>query len=310
MNDLKAHIVLLVVAVVATLLTWTRDTVELADRSLPLVWERDSTDIVGLHYRNSTLDLQVSRRSDDDGEFLWGVQSGGDEARMEFPVGLQGHVLIGALAVLRVQRDLGELSPERRTRYGLDDPGARLTIRFTDGERVLVVGDSVFGGGDRYAMDPSTGIGYVLVGDLVTQLENGEGAVRERSVHHFAGSQIGAVRISGPAGERRMARTEAGEWTEMDGGAPDTGFGNFMERVGELVPGEGYDNPPARETLTLFLRVDYVSVGAEPLGFVELLHDGGAPLKTYYLRSESTRILGRVPRILGDRVEQAVGDVF
>ena len=310
MNDLRAHIALFVLAVAATLLTWTRDTVELADRSLTLVWDRDSTDIVGFDYRNPTFDLQVSRRSDDDGDFLWGVQSRGDETRMEFPIGLQGHLLIGALAVLRVQRDLGELSPERRTRYGLDDPEAHLTVRFADGERELVVGAPVFGGGDRYAMDPSTGIGYVILEDLVTRLENGEGAIRERSVHHFAVSEIGAVRISGPAGERRMARTESGEWTRMDGGDADTGFGNFMERVGELVPGEGYDNPPAPQTLTPFLRVDYVSVNAEPLGFVELLHDGGEPLKTYYLRSESTRILGRVPRILGERVEQAVGDVF
>ena len=310
MNDLKAHIVLLVLAVVATLLTWTRDTVELADSHLPLVWERDSTEIVGFHYRNSTLDLQVLRRSDDDGEFLWGIQTGGAEGRLEFPVGLQGHVLIGALAVLRVQRDLGELSPERRMRYGLDEPEARLTVRFGDGERELVVGAAVFGGGDRYAMDSSTGIGYVLAGDLVTRLENAEGAIRERSVHHFAVSDIGAVRIGGPTGERRMARTDSGEWTEMDGQAPDPGFGNFMERVGDLVPGEGYDNLPAPQTLTPVLRVDYVSVNAEPLGFVELLHDGAAPLKTYYLRSESTRILGRVPRILGERVEQAVGDVF
>lgn len=310
MNDLKAHVALFVLAVGATLFTWTRDTVSPADRGLPLVWDRDSTEIVGFHYRNPTLDLQVSRRGDDGGEFLWGVQTRGDGAPMEFPVGVQGHILVGALAVLRVRRDLGELSPERRMRYGLGDPAAHLTIRFADAERELVLGAPVYGGGDRYAMEPSTGIGYVLPGELVTRLENGDGAIRERSVHHFAVGDIGAVRISGPAGERRMARTESGEWTEMDGGAADTGFGNFMERVGELVPGEGYDNPPEPRTLTLFLRVDYVSVSAEPLGFVELLHDGGAPIKTYYLRSESTRILGRVPGILGERVEQAVGDVF
>ncbi len=309
MKDLKAHIALFAVAVVATLLTWTRDTVDVEDRDLAVVWERDSTEVVGLHYRNATLDLQVSRRSDDGGGFLWGVQTRGDEAPMEFPVGMEGHFLFEELAVLRALRDLGELSPERKSRYGLDDPERQLTVRFTDGQRELAVGDSVFGSNDRYAMEPSTGMGYVLSRLLVDRLDSGDGAIRERSVHHFIDSEVGAVRIGGPDGERRMARTESGDWTEMDGGNADAGFGNFMERVG-MVAIEGYDNLPALQTLTPFLRVDYVSVDAQPLGFVQLLHDGDADRKTYYLRSETTRMLGRVPSILGERVEQAVGDVF
>jgi len=309
MKDLRAHIALFVVAVVATLLTWTRATVDVADRTLPVVWERDSTEVVGLHYRNPTLDLQVSRRSDDAGAFLWGIQTRGDGAPMEFPVGAEGHLLFAELAVLRAIRDLGELSPERKERYGLDDPERRLTVRLAEGPRELVFGDSVFGSNDRYAMEPSTGIGYVLSRLLVDRLDSGDGAFRERSVHHFTDSEVGAVRISGPDGERRMARTGSGEWTEMDGGNTDAGFGNFMERVGMLAL-EGYNDPPPPQALTPFLRVDYVSVDAQPLGFVELLHDGGEPRKTYYLRSETTRILGRVPRILAERVEQVVGDVF
>lgn len=309
MKDLKAHIVLFAVAVVATLLTWTRDTVDVRDMGLPVVWDRDSTEVVGVHYRNPTLDLQVVRREDDAGAFLWGIQTRDGEAPLEFPVGAEGHYLFVELAVLRALRDLGELSPERKTRYGLDDPARRLTVRFTDGQRELVVGDSVFGSTDRYALELSTGMGYVLSRLLVDRLDHGEGAVRERIVHHFGDSEVGAVRISGPDGERRMARTESGDWTEMGGGNPDAGFGNFMERVG-LLAIEGYDNLPAPQTLTPFLRVDYVSVDAQPLGFVDVLHDGGEPRKTYYLRSETTRILGRVPRILGERVEQVVGDVF
>ena len=309
MNDLKAHIALFVVAAVAAVLTWTRDTVDREDIGRPVVWDRDTADVLGVDYRNPVLDLQVLRRSDDDGAFLWGIETRGGEAPMEFPVGVEGHELLKALAVLRVERDLGELSPSQREQYGLADPEGHLTVRFAEGPRELVVGDSVFGSGDRYAMEIASGSGYVLSRNLVTGLEYGAGRVQERFVHHFADSDVGAVRISGPDGERRMARTESGEWTEMDGGSPDAGFGNFMERVGMLAM-EGYDNSPPPQTLTLILRVDYVSADAEPLGFVELLHDGAEPFKTYYLGSETTRILGRVPRILAERVEQAVGDVF
>lgn len=310
MKDLKAHIALFAVAVVATLLTWNRDTPGLEDSALPVVWDRDTADVIGVHYRTPTLDLQVSRRSDDGGTFLWGNQVRGDLAPLEFPVGAEGHALVMFLAELRVQRDLGRLSEERKARYGLVDSGWHLSVRFNDGQRDLVVGDSVFGSGDRYAMESATGIGYVLSRHLIGQLEGGDGRLRERIAHHFAPDEIGAVRISGPAGERRMARTESGAWTEMDGGSPDTGFGNFMERVAMLAVGEGYRDVPSPETLTLILRVDYVSREAEPLGFAELLHDGGTPRKTYYLRSETTRIVGRVPGILAERVEQAVEDLF
>lgn len=310
MTDLKAHIALLAVAVVATLLTWNRDTPGVEDSNLHIVWERDTTDVVGVHYRTPTLDLQVSRRSDDDGSFLWGNQTRGSLAPLEFPVGAEGHALVMALAVLRVQRDLGELSEERKTRYGLADSGRHLSVLFTDGQRDLVVGDSVFGSGDRYAMESATGAGYVLPRYLVDQLDGGDGRLRERLAHHFTPDEIGAVRISGPAGERRMARTESGDWTEMDDGSPDTGFGNFMERVGMLAVGEGYRDLPSPQTLTLIMRIDYVSREAEPLGFAELLHDGGDPRKTYYMRSETTRILGRVPGILAERVEQAVEDLY
>ena len=304
MNDLRAHVAFFAVAVIATLLTWNRDTSGAEDRDLPVVWERDTTDVLGVHYRTPTLDLRVERRSDDDGTFLWGNQTRAGLAPLE------GHALLTVLSVLRVERELGQLSDERKTRYGLVDSGHLLSVRFDDGQRELVVGDSVFGSGDRYALESATGVGYVLSRHLIGVLEGGDGALRERVAHHFAPVDIGAVRISGPAGERRMARTEEGDWTEIDGGSPDTGFGNFMERVGLLSVGEGYADPPSPQDLTLILRMDYVSVDAEPLGFFELLHDGGSPLKTYFLVSETTRIPGRVPRLLAERVEQAVADLY
>ena len=310
MNDLRAHVAFFAVAVIATLLTWNRDTSGAADRDLPVVWERDTTDVLGVHYRTPTLDLRVERRSDDDGAFLWGNQTRAGLASLEFPVGAEGHALLTVLSVLQVERELGQLSDERKTRYGLVDSGHLLSVRFDDGQRELVVGDSVFGSGDRYALESATGVGYVLSRHLIGVLEGGDGALRERVAHHFAPVDIGAVRISGPAGERRMARTEEGDWTEIDGGSPDTGFGNFMERVGLLSVGEGYADPPSPGDLTLILRMDYVSVDAEPLGFFELLHDGGSPLKTYFLVSETTRIPGRVPRLLAERVEQAVADLY
>ena len=69
-----------------------------------------------------------------------------------------------------------------------------------------------------------------------------------------------------------MAPTESGEWVEPGGDTNDPGFGNFMERVGELAI-EGFDNLPSPESLRLFLRIEYLDGDGDELGFVEFLRD-------------------------------------
>ena len=312
MKDLKAHVALFVVAVAATVLTWNRDIVPEAERDLFVVWDHDTTDVMAIRYSSAELDLHVQRRADQAGAFLWGTQTRGTDApeTMDYPVGAEGSLLVTRLADLRVLRSLGTLSDEQRARFGLVDPEARLTVEFTGETRELIVGDTTFGSADRYALEPATGMGYVLSRHLVGSLALGDGSIRERSVHHFPVTEVAMVRIVGGDGrERTMARTEGGEWTEPDGQIPDAGFANFMERVGQLAI-EGYRNlPPPREP-RLFLRVEYEDANGDALGFVELFRDDFAERDSYYIRSEATRIVARVPSILAERVEQAVGDVF
>ena len=312
MKDLKAHIALFVVAVVATVLTWNRDTVPVAERDLFVVWDHDTTDVRAIRYSNAELDLHVQRLTDQAGSFLWAIQTRGTDApeTMEYPVGSEGHLLVTRLAVLRVLRSLGTLSDEQRTRFGLADPEARLTVEFTGETRELIVGDSTFGSADRYALEPATGMGYVLSRHLVGSLALGDGSLRERSVHHFPVDEVAMVRIVGGEGrERTMSQTEGGEWTEPGSETPDAGFANFMDRVGQMAIAGYHNLPPPREP-GLFLRVEYMDAEGDALGFVELLRDDLAERDSYYIRSETTRIVARAPSILAERVEQAVGDVF
>ena len=106
-----------------------------------------------------------------------------------------------------------------------------------------------------------------------------------------------------------MSRTENGDWTAPGSGSIDAGFGNFMDRVGLLAIDGYHDLPPPREP-RLFLRVEYEDAEGVALGFAELFRDDAAERDPYYIRSETTRIVARVPTILAERVEQAVGDVF
>ena len=311
MKGLKMHAALFVVAVVAALLTWNRDTVPEADRGLALAWERDTTDVVAVHYRSPVMDIQVQRRTDDDGSFLWAIEIEGaeDPDTLEFPVGAPGHTLVGRLASLRVIRDLGVLSPEMITQFGLDELDQSITVTFRDGQRELALGDSIFGSPDRYALEPATGAGYVVANDIVNPLRIGEGALRERWLHLFADGDVATVRVTSAGGERAMARDESGSWTRVGGGQPDEAFANFMQRVGQLAIG-GYGADPAPGSVRPLLRVDYLDAEGATLGFVELLRDDGAESDPYLIRSERTRILAHAVTILAERVEQGLGDVF
>ena len=313
MKELRIHAGLFVVAAVAAFLTWNRETVNEADRGLTLAWDRDTLDVASVHYRSPVADLLIERRTDADGDFLWAVESReGQPDVLEYPVGAPGHTLVGRLAGLRVIRDLGELSPEQVARYGLADAEERITVRFGDELRELVVGDSVFGGADRYATEAATGVGYVIPADIVNPLRIGEGAIRERWLHHFQDAEIATVRVvAGTGGEpRTMARGEAGEWTGPDSAEPDAGFANLMDRVGQLaIAGYGVD-PSSLGNLMPLLRVDYVDAEGSPLGFMELFRDVGAERDPYYIRSERTRVVARAVTTLAERVEQGLGEAF
>ena len=311
MTGVRVHGALFALAVIGALLTWTRDSVPEAERELTLVWERDTTDVVSVHYRGPALDIEIRRLTDDDGAFLWATEIKGADGQdtLAFPVGAPGNTLVGRLATLRVIRDLGVLSPEHEARFGLVESKERIAVQFGDELRELLLGDSTYASSDRYAVEPATGAGYVVSSDIVNPLRIGEGALRERWLHHFPAADIAMVRVAAGSGERTMARTDSGEWTEADGGDPDTGFANFMQRVDQLAIA-GYGDAPAPVTLRPLLRVEYLDDDGVSLGFTELVRDEGAERDPYYVRSERTRVLARAVTTLAERVEQGLGEIF
>lgn len=334
----RVHGVLLAVAAVWAFQTWTRDEVREEDRNRALAWEQDTTAVAMVRYRSAEKEVVIQRREDDAGAFLWGAQiENAGRDTIEFPVGAPGHTLVARLAALRVVRDLGPLSPEQEARFGLEGSEERITVAFRDEERLLVLGDTTFGGSHRYALHTAagesrtavagdsgaaTGVGYVLPGDVVRPLAIGEGSLRERWLHHYPATEVARVRVTvggadrgasgpdagtGPA--RTMARLESGEWAAAEGEAPDAGFGNFMQRVDQLAIA-GYDSLPPASRLRNLLRVEYFDEDGDVLGFVELFRDDSAARDPYYLRSERTRILAGAVTALAERVAEGLGEAF
>ncbi len=342
-KGIRVHGVLFAVVVLWAFQTWSRDAVRDEEGSRILVWEHDTTDVVAVRYRGPGKALEIQRRTDVAGAFLWGTEitsvesdgaglapsvgdvTGSDPPSqgaveppatpdtLAFPVGAPGHTLVARLAVMSVIRDLGPLSPEQKARFGLAEPAERIQVEFRDGHRELLLGDTAYGGSDRYAADSSSGKGYVVSSDVTRPLSIGEGALRERWLHHFSDAQVSRVRVEAGGGERIMARTAEGEWT-ADGGAagqgsPDAAFANFMQRVDQLAIA-GYGASPPLAGIRLLLRVDYMAEDGDPLGFVELVRVDGAERDPYYVRSERTRTMARAVTALAERVEEGMGDIF
>jgi hypothetical protein len=320
MRGVSVHAVLLMVAAVAAFLTWTREAPTAEQLERPLVWERDTTELVGVSYRSESHQLDIERRDDDGDAFLWGTEVRPsltpDADRVDtlvFPVGQPGGAVMNGFAEFRVLRELGALTPDRMAEFGLDEPDGRVTVRFGDESRIIDVGDAVHGGTDRYGRDPETEGVFVLPADLIGPLRTGSGAVRERRVHYFPDADVARVHVEALGRERVLDRRirdprAPAVWTSVD--EPDEAdqtFANFMERVGQLAI-QGFDAQPDPESLERLVRIEYSGEDGEALGFLELFR-GSLP-GVYYLSSERTRVPAGAIALLAQRVEQDLSTIF
>ncbi len=311
MTDLRFHAILFGVVLIATFFTWSRDISYDEEENTVRIWDRDSTDVLAIHYQTPEVEIRIERRTDQAGDFLWGTEIvGGDAQRTaEFPVGPPGHNLVDRIAGLRTVRDLGPLSTEMMAMFGIAGSADRLTVRFRDEQRELILGDAVYGSEQRYAYEPATGMGHVLPRDIVTTLANGQGAIRERWVHRFPEEDLARVRVELGGNVRTMSRLgDTDEWVDPGSQSPDVAFGTFMQRVGEVaIAGfAGLPGPGAR----VLVRIEYLGRDNEPLGFMELLRDDSREADPYFIVTETTRIPAQAVPYLAVRVEEGLGGVF
>lgn len=328
MRAAAIHGALLLVALAGAYLTWTREEVPAEERATVLVWRGSPDDVTRVRYDRNGLSLVVERRKDNGSTYLWGTvrpggtgptaadSGAGSAAVEEFPVGERGDELLQRVAPLTALRDMKVLSDSARGAFGLAQPYARLSVVFTGAARELLIGETVYGTGHRYALDPSTGRGYVLSQELARSLEGGHSALRLTTLHGFQREDVGAVTVLGAAGERTMHRLVSDQpgtdsWAQADANEPDQTFGNFMDRVQQLAV-LAYEPDTDPDTLQRRVRIEYRNDKGEPLGFLELFR-GAADSSggfEYYLRTERTRVVGRAYRSLAERVDDDVDQIL
>jgi hypothetical protein len=353
------HGVLLLVALVLAYTTWQRDPTVKPQAGTVELWAGSPADVKSIQYEAQNKSVTLERRGQGNDAYYWGKvvrstpppkkpqkpDAGPDEALMspaeaepeekptvttrEFPVGEGGTKLLEKLAPLRVIRDLGTLDDAKKADYGLTDSKSKLIVTYAGGPRELVIGQTVYGGSDRYAMEPKSGKAYVLPGDIVTPLEGAESSLRESKLHAYASDDVAKATLAAADKSRQLVRKPGAAAppspdphapkpgapaTWADASAPDKAdqtLANFMERVEKLSVME-YTTDDKTEGLQPILHIDYQGKDGKKLGELDMYRKPGGPNGEieYFLKSERTRVLAKVHKLTAERVDQDLAQLL
>jgi hypothetical protein len=247
----------------------------------------------------------------------------GKTTTQEFPVGEEGEKALGRLAPLKAIRDLGTAAG--KDEYGFGDASDKLTVQIGGAKHELTLGTRVFGGDDRYVLDPAGGHVFVIAGEVLRPFDAPEFSLRERKLHGFQPGDVGGAVLRAAGKERTLARvakaapaegagtprpTGAMSWADAKApDKPDQTLANFMERVEALAPTDWSQSP---ENLQPVGTIEYRDKAGKVLGTVEL---GKRPAATagqfeYYVKTERTHGLAKVSPAAGGRVDQDLAQVL
>jgi hypothetical protein len=343
MKSVAVHGALLMAALLTAFVTWTANDRPAADDAAIVVWDRGANDVASLAFQNGPRMVELERRGTGDQAHIWGKETipepaapppvppvdttaadtaAADTAAAvatpappavrteEFPAGGRTDEVFEKLAAMRAVRDLGDADDAKRKAYGLDKQDMKLTVRFRDREeRVFIVGNTVVGGTDRYALDTESDHIYVLGADLLQPLESGSSALRLAEYQSFEPNRVSAVAVRAAGVDRRMERRSAASptqivWAEPGSDQPDQAFSNFMEQLQQLWVSR-FAPEIKTDALDSVLRIQYFDDDGDTLGFLELFRSRGAPeTRKYYMQTPRTMVPGEIYTPLGERIEQ------
>src|SRR6185369_5072368 len=107
-------------------------------------------------------------------------------------------------------RDLGKATDEQKKDFKLVDTKSTLTVTFKDGAKTFLLGGSVYGGSDRYVIEPQSGRAYVLSKDLIASLEIGETSLHLLDPRGFDLNKLDAVTIDANGKSKTVSRVQTG----------------------------------------------------------------------------------------------------
>jgi hypothetical protein len=294
--------VLLIAALSFAYQTWTREEEVAPLTGDVVVWSMRPESIQAITFEAETRSIRVERRSDAQGPYLWGsdtrrvqqyrrVKKDDDasptdpprptireSSTRQFMLSEKGDTLFENLAELRALRALGKIDEDKRQLYGLHEKTETVSVIYDGGTRSLVVGDKIYSGSDRYALDPSTGEAYVIAQSVVRDLSNGEAGLRLTKTHAFQDQEVGKVVVEVNGQKRTLlsitARDAQGResrtWADAQApDKPDQTMSNFLNNIDALRP-VSFVSDIDVSGLQVVMRVEYQTRVGAPLGWLEL----------------------------------------
>ncbi len=249
----------------------------------------------------------------------------------EFPIGIAGDTLLKDYEGLVALRKLGPLSPEQLEEYDLHEKTINLTVLGQGEEQrtLLLAGKAIYGGTDRYALDVTSNIGYVISGKFVQPLDSAETSLGLKKKHLYDEEEVLSIEVKTTAGDKEILKgkttDEKGDHTIWsDAAKPDENdqtLANFIDRVSKLRPSQ-YEPSLTAKDLVHIATLRYLDAGGKSKGYLELYRqlpsmqepstDPKAPPVTtqYFIKTERTRALGKVSRLSAERVDQDLVELF
>ncbi len=346
---------LLLVALVISYQTSTRQQETGPKRGRHTVWKVGA--VSALVFETDTKVVRIEERRDELGSYYWGEiertkkvakppgagPTNGDAGPppptelpetlvsiREFPVGEAGEELMQQFQSLMALRKLGPIKPEKLEYYNLHEKTNSLTLIESAEKQhsLLIAGEKIYGGTDRYVLDVDTSTGYVLSGKLIQPLESAESSLSIKKVHSFNDEKVTSIAITTTAGDKVLRKgvrkEEAGEhvvWSyEGSSESSHAALGVFVDRVAKLKPTR-YESEIDPSTLVHIATLRYKDEGEASLGYLELYRQLPSAQETtekprsalqtqYYIKTERTRVLGKVGRLGADRVDQDLVALF
>ncbi len=321
------HLGVLAISVIAAAALWTRDKEPKALAAGDVVvWSARSGEVQRIAYEGKTKKVSVEAKTDAQGRYFVGTlerdaappPKGADagapppspgKTTVGFVSVGPGDKLAESLAPLKALRALGKIGADRAGEFGLAEPEATVTITLGGAERKLQIGGTTAGGGDRYVREGASGEVYVIKGEPIRNLESADSLLLERELHEWKDTEVARARVEAAGKARDLVRSGPENkrfWA--DAASPDSNdetLGNWMSKLDRLRPTEFTLDGPAEKSVVL--KVEYA--GKKPLGFIEVVKTTGGEKPTYYLRTERTRLFGKLTGPVAEQVETDLGTI-
>jgi hypothetical protein len=363
MRGAMIHGVLLAVMLVYGYRTWTRDKTDTTNVGTVVLWDKNEADLVSIEYKapkklvklekkgdgywgaDTTIDMKPKAKSPGEGSGSAGSGAGSGSAAKppveeeevgrktkEFPYGEKDDKIVKDWTAARALRDLGVPNDEQKKDFKLNEAKTTITVTFKDGPKTFLIGGSVYGGSDRYAVDQASGRAYVLSKDLVANLESGEPMLHLVDPRGFDVAKIDQITIDAGGKSKSIVHVETEQdgtkhkvWADVETKATNTLAANFVDSVANLRPTE-YNTTVKPSDMQVVLKLTYKTDKGVLLGTLQLLRyekpgalaegqelDPANPPKgetEYYVLTEKSRVPGLVRKDQAQRTENDIENVF